>query len=150
MKQFMQKTIAVLLALALFCGMVPAAFAADAQYYTIRLDACGGVDVPMELSTTAEGRLVELPTPVMKGYTFDGWYTDLAAGERVTSDTVFESDSTIYAYWIADSVKAETAESASGIRAYLGTIVVTGITVFSLMMLAVSGNSAGDGGVAVL
>lgn len=143
MKHFMKKTISVLLMLALFCGMVPAAFAADAGYYTISLDACGGVIDTMELSTNKYGKLTSLPVPTMEGYTFDGWYTELAAGEKVTADTKFDADSTIYAYWISNDVKVQPTETGkTGIKNYLGTIVVTGITVFSLTMLAVSGGSA--------
>lgn len=143
MKHFMKKAISVLLMLALFCGMVPAAFAADAGYYTISLDACGGVIDTMELSTNKYGKLTSLPVPTMEGYTFDGWYTELAAGEKVTADTKFDADSTIYAYWISNDVEAQPTETGkAGIKDYIGTIVVTGITVFSLTMLAVSGGSA--------
>ncbi len=153
MKHFMKKTIAVLLALALFCGMVPAAFAADARYYKIALDTCGGVGVPMDITTGANGKLSSLPTPEMEGYTFDGWYTDLVAGEKVTADTVFEADSTIYAYWISDDVAAAQPDDAEGkgsLKDYIGTIVVTGIAVFSLTMLALGGGSSNaDAGVAV-
>lgn len=143
MKHFMKKTIAVLLMLALFCGMVPAAFAADAGYYTISLDACGGVIDTMELSTNKNGKLTSLPVPTMEGYTFDGWYTELAAGEKVTADTQFDADATIYAYWISNDVEAQPAETKGGIKDYIGTIVVTGITVFSLTMLALGGASSG-------
>lgn len=144
MKHFMKKAVAVLLMLALFCGMIPAAFAADTQYYTISLDACGGVDVPMDLTTNAAGKLTSMPVPVLEGYTFDGWYTDLVAGEKVTKDTVFDQDCTIYAYWISNDVETQPVEDGKGgIKDYIGTIVVTGITVLSLTLLAVN---AGNGG----
>ncbi len=33
------------------------------------------------------------------GYTFAGWFTEAEGGTEVTTDTVFESDSTVYAHW---------------------------------------------------
>lgn len=144
MKHFMKKAIAVVLMLALFCGMVPAAFAADAGYYTISLDACGGVVDIMELSTNKNGKLTSLPVPTMEGYTFDGWYTELVAGEKVTSSTQFDADSTIYAYWVSNDVAAKPAQpTKGGIKSYIGTFVIAGITVFSLTMLVLAGSSGG-------
>ena len=35
----------------------------------------------------------------MDGYTFEGWYTDELEGDRITTNTEFTSDGTIYAHW---------------------------------------------------
>lgn len=35
----------------------------------------------------------------MDGYTFEGWYTDELDGDRITTNTEFTSDGTIYAHW---------------------------------------------------
>ena len=46
----------------------------------------------------------ELPTPTSapEGKTFDGWYTDKDAGEKITSSSIVEetSDHTLYAHWV--------------------------------------------------
>ena len=45
------------------------------------------------------GKLTSLPTPTYDGYDFLGWYTQKDGGDKVTTDTVFTVDSTIYAHW---------------------------------------------------
>ncbi|MBR4949879.1 MAG: leucine-rich repeat protein, partial [Clostridia bacterium] len=47
-----------------------------------------------------EGKLEELPEATREGYTFKGWYTSKYNGTKITSDTIFEEDTTIYAQWI--------------------------------------------------
>ncbi|MDO4280462.1 MAG: S-layer homology domain-containing protein [Peptococcaceae bacterium] len=66
--------------------------------YTISFDAGSGSVNPASLSTT-DGKLGTLPTVSRDGYTFDGWYTAANGGERVTTDTVFDADTTLYAHW---------------------------------------------------
>ena len=51
----------------------------------------------------AEGKLSVLPTPTRSNHTFDGWFTAATGGEKVTTDTVFTQDTTIYAHWTAVS-----------------------------------------------
>lgn len=42
----------------------------------------------------------ELPSPVYKGYRFEGWYTEEnGLGEEVTKDTVIKADTVLYADW---------------------------------------------------
>ena len=33
------------------------------------------------------------------GYKFDGWYTELSGGSQITTDTVFNKNTTVYAHW---------------------------------------------------
>lgn len=49
------------------------------------------------MTTNEDGRLSSLPTPTRSGYTFNGWYT--ADGTRITTNTVFTEDITVYANW---------------------------------------------------
>ena len=63
--------------------------------FTISFDGSGGT-VPTP-QTTVNGRLTSLPTPTRDGYDFLGWYT--ASGDRVTTDTVFAADTTLYPLW---------------------------------------------------
>ena len=69
-----------------------------AQEYTVTFDANGG-SVSTASATTKDGKLESLPTPTRGGYDFLGWYTEETGGEKVTTDTVFTKDTTIYAHW---------------------------------------------------
>ena len=66
--------------------------------YTVIFDANGGSVNPTSAVTVA-GKLTSLPTPTYDGYDFLGWYTQKDGGDKVTTDTVFTVDSTIYAHW---------------------------------------------------
>ena len=69
-----------------------------ANTYTVTFDANGG-SVSQTSAVTVVGKLTSLPTPTYNGYNFLGWYTQKDGGEKVTTDTVFAMDSTIYAHW---------------------------------------------------
>ena len=47
-----------------------------------------------------------LPTATRPGYIFDGWYTEVEGGEKITEeDEVLLTDNqTLYAHWIKDNV----------------------------------------------
>ncbi|MBM6977344.1 InlB B-repeat-containing protein [Intestinimonas butyriciproducens] len=56
----------------------------------------------MDITSTVageDGKLASLPTPNRNGYTFNGWYTATSGGTRITLDTVFNADATVYAQW---------------------------------------------------
>ncbi|HIT69196.1 MAG TPA: InlB B-repeat-containing protein, partial [Candidatus Aphodomonas merdavium] len=74
----------------------------DAVLYTITFDANGGEVTPLTATTDASGKLASLPTPTRGGYRFAGWYTSADGGARVTENTVFTQNMTIYAHWSAD------------------------------------------------
>ena len=78
-----------------------------AQEYTVTFDANGG-SVSTVSATTTDGKLTSLPTPTYDGYTFLGWYTEETGGEKVTTDTVFTKDTTIYAHWQKQAAQAYT------------------------------------------
>ena len=67
----------------------------EPEEFTITFDAAGGTTPASQ--TTVDGKLTSLPTSTRDGYDFLGWYT--AGGDRVTTDTVFAADTTLYAYW---------------------------------------------------
>ena len=58
-----------------------------------------GGSVSTTSTTTKDGKLESLPTPTRGGYDFLGWYTEKDGGEKVTTDTFFTENSTIYAHW---------------------------------------------------
>jgi len=68
--------------------------------YTVTFNADGGTVTPSTAQTDANGKLASLPTPTRSGsYRFDGWYTAVTGGDLVTTNTVFNSNTTIYARW---------------------------------------------------
>lgn len=67
--------------------------------YTVTFDANGGSVTPASAETTAEGKLTSLPTPTRSRYSFEGWYTAASGGTKITTDTVFSENTTVYAQW---------------------------------------------------
>lgn len=82
--------------------------------YTVTFDANGGSVTPAGVEAGEDGKPASLPTPTREGYTFDGWFTAADGGEKVTTDTVFEQNTTIYAHWTKESSGVNTDDSSSG------------------------------------
>ena len=85
-------------------GSVPADVTAltvqwTAPTYTVTLHANGGSVSPASMTTGADGKLASLPTPTRSSYSFNGWYTEKNGGTKVTTDTVFSANTTVYAHW---------------------------------------------------
>ena len=122
MKKIFRALTLCLVLLSLLCAAVPAAFAAgnkEDAFYTIGLDACGGVSSTVVVTTNLDGKLTTLPeSPTMDGYTFNGWYTEPVGGSRITTATVFTGDTTIYPYPARDrrSCPAEASGHPAGGR----------------------------------
>ncbi len=50
--------------------------------------------------TTTNQKLTSLPSASRSGsYSFDGWYTEKSGGTKITTDTVFHANTTVYAHW---------------------------------------------------
>ena len=49
--------------------------------------------------TTANQKLSSLPSASRSKHSFDGWYTDKSGGTKITTDTVFSANTTVYAHW---------------------------------------------------
>ena len=71
---------------------------------TIILDANGGECSETSRNVTNEQAIGELPIPTLEGYRFLGWYTSLDGDEPVTSSTIFEESTTIYAHWEDENI----------------------------------------------
>ena len=82
--------------------------------FTVTFDANGGSVTPAGAETGEDGKPESLPTPTREGYTFDGWFTAADGGEKVTADTVFEQNTTIYAHWTKESTGVNSDDSSSG------------------------------------
>lgn len=77
----LSKIISLLLVpLLLFTLALPAYADGGSESYLIYFETGGGTGVPIIASTNLDGNLTSLPSPVMDGYTFEGWYTDELVG----------------------------------------------------------------------
>jgi uncharacterized repeat protein (TIGR02543 family) len=72
--------------------------------HTIIFNPQGGTVNPASGVTNAQNQLTSLPAPARTGFTFDGWFTAATGGALVTTNTVFNSNSTIHARWTAITV----------------------------------------------
>ena len=52
-----------------------------------------------------------LKDPARSGYNFDGWYTSVSGGSKVTADTVVKKDMTIYAHWTKKETEKNDIEA---------------------------------------
>lgn len=151
MKKLARVLTLCLVSLALLCAAVPAAFAVSAAeeqeggVYVIGLDAAGGECSTVVVYTSTSGKLAALPeSPVMEGYTFNGWYTEMVGGSKVSISTVFAGDTTIYAHWTVKSgtsagSTAPVQPAAPSIKQHLGTVLVAGILLTTLVAAIAAG-----------
>lgn len=84
---------------------------AEVEEYTINFQSQGGSEV--DAVTTVNGKLEELPettkTAEVGSYEFVGWYDDTVAGQKITTETVFTEDTTVYARWSYSSGSTYTS-----------------------------------------
>ena len=67
--------------------------------FTVTFDANGGAPSVGSMTTTNQ-KLTSLPSASRSGsYSFDGWYTEKSGGTKVTTDTEFHANTTVYAHW---------------------------------------------------
>ena len=67
--------------------------------YTVTFDGNGGTPSVSSMTTTNQ-KLTSLPTATRGGrYSFDDWYTKKSGGTKITTDTPFSGDMTVYAHW---------------------------------------------------
>ena len=81
---------------------------------TITFNANGGTVTPNKAAAGEDGKVSALPVPTRSGYTFDGWYTASSGGEKITTDYVFTSDTTVYAHWTKNSGGSSGGSSSGG------------------------------------
>lgn len=66
---------------------------------TITFAPTGGSIANPTQKINISGHLDSLPTASRSGYRLDGWYTEVEGGEKITTDTLFTKDTTVYAQW---------------------------------------------------
>jgi len=69
------------------------------QEYVITFNSNYGTLIGSSRQTTVNQKLTSLPIALRDGYTFRGWYTQSAGGDRVTTSMIFYSDTNVYAQW---------------------------------------------------
>ena len=68
--------------------------------YKITYNVNGGNQLSPDYKKVSYGDFIgELPEPTREGYIFNGWYTSISSGIKVTSNYVPNSDMTVYASW---------------------------------------------------
>ena len=67
--------------------------------FIVTFDGNGGTPSVGSMTTTNQ-KLTSLPSASRSGsYSFDGWYTKKSGGTKITTDTVFSANTTVYAHW---------------------------------------------------
>ena len=67
--------------------------------FIVTFDGNGGTP-SVGSKTTTDQKLPSLPSASRSGsYSFDGWYTEKSGGTKVTTDTEFHANTTVYAHW---------------------------------------------------
>ena len=93
----------------------------------IRFDTQGGeADIPFEVTDNV-GKLRMIPSVEREGYIFEGWYTEPNGGEKITVDTEFHADATVYAHWKMDIT---VGSIAAGITGALALVIVAVAVLF--------------------
>lgn len=72
--------------------------------YMVTFLANGGICEVSALQTTNQ-KVAKLPTPVRKGYRFQGWFTQPEGGRRVTDSQIFSENMALYAQWMPDNIQ---------------------------------------------
>ena len=67
--------------------------------FIVTFDGNGGMPSVGSMTTTDQ-KLTSLPSASRSGsYSFYGWYTEKSGGTKVTTDTEFHANTTVYAHW---------------------------------------------------
>ena len=67
--------------------------------FIVTFDGNGGMPSVGSMTTT-DRKLTSLPSASRSGsYSFYGWYTEKSGGTKITTDTVFHANATVYAHW---------------------------------------------------
>ena len=107
----------------------------EMQNVTVSFNANGGVVSPAAKFVTIGSAIGSLPTPTYDGYRFEGWYTSVVGGVKISTSTVVSGDVTYYAHWTKINVEPTPASmfryiknnGAVTISKYIGTAAYVGI-----------------------
>jgi len=102
------------------------------RIYTVTFDGNGGYLAATTAKTGAGGKLASLPVPTLSGYVCAGWYTAKEGGSQVTTSTVFNGDTVVYARWsqIANAAVTFNAGTNGTLKATVdGAAITSGASV---------------------
>nr|MCR4762088.1 leucine-rich repeat protein [Lachnospiraceae bacterium] len=85
----------------------------ELQYYTVTFDMQGGNASWSSKRLTDNASYGIMPLPAKTDYTFDGWYTAVEGGKKITSyrRARLSGDQTLYAHWTTGEQKPEEPET---------------------------------------
>ncbi|WP_417420243.1 InlB B-repeat-containing protein [Hominenteromicrobium sp.] len=66
--------------------------------YTVTFDGNDGTPSVGSMTTTKQ-KLTSLPDASRSKHSFNGWYIEKSGGTKITTDTVFSANTTVYAHW---------------------------------------------------
>ena len=66
--------------------------------YTVAFDGNDGTPSVGSMTTTNQ-KLTSLPDASRSKHSFNGWYTEKSGETKITTDTVFSANTTVYAHW---------------------------------------------------
>ena len=66
--------------------------------FTVTFDGNDGMPSVGSMTTTNQ-KLASLPSAFRSMHSFDGWYTEKSGGTKISTDTVFSANTTVYAHW---------------------------------------------------
>ena len=66
--------------------------------FIVTFDGNGGTPSVGSMTTTNQ-KLSSLPSASRSKHSFDGWYTEKSGDTKITTDTVFSANTTVYAHW---------------------------------------------------
>jgi uncharacterized repeat protein (TIGR02543 family) len=112
---------------------------------TIAFDASGGTCTTSTATTNENGKLDSLPTASKSGEAFKGWYTAASGGTQITTDYIFEGDTTVYAQFAALIVynlgsPTNKVVSGSNVGYKLGGATVSGDTGYTFSVSVDTGS----------
>ncbi len=100
----------------------------EEEFYTVVFDATEGIVLPTSDRTQASGKLSEIPVPTAgDDYEFLGWFTSQSQGDMITLETVFDTDTVVYAQW-----------QKTGLSAFaIGAIIAGGIIAIAVVIMVI-------------
>jgi uncharacterized repeat protein (TIGR02543 family) len=91
---------------------------------TIRFEENGGDQLP-DITKNVGGLIGVLPDPVRRGYTFNGWYTDVNLTRAFEMTKMPETDITLYAKWTANTYTVTLDANGGAFEGELSSTTVT-------------------------
>lgn len=92
----------------------------------VTLNANGGTCSTTCIYVSADGTLGSLPTPVRDGFKFMGWYDAPAGGNKISENTLFKGDTTVYAQWKDLTVRGTAGSLTWSLNPEVGTLYISG------------------------